>query len=183
MSKPELLVEVNCTDEALAERYNKLANQMANDKDFTERLKDCKSEQALYDLYVEKGYTDLPYDDFLKQLGQDLEKLHGQMEEFDLTEDELEGIAGGFNAFRFATTVVSCIPIAGPIIAGVAKSVKAGLEGKGSEAVTLEAAKATGLALVDAIVTISAGSLKGRGKWALMFGSAAIKAGLNEANF
>lgn len=52
MSKPELLVEVNCTDEALAERYNKLANQMANDKDFTERLKDCKSEQALYDLYV-----------------------------------------------------------------------------------------------------------------------------------
>ena len=181
MSKPEFTVEVNCTDEALAERYNELAGKMADDKDFTDRLKECKSEEAVYELYKEKGYTDLPYEEFLKQLSTDLQKLHSQMDEFDLTEEELEGVSGGFNAFRFATTVVSCIPIAGPIIAGVAKSVKAGIDGKGTEGVTLEMAKATGLSLVDAIVMISGSSLKGKGKWGLMLGSAAMKAGLNEA--
>ena len=154
MTEKKITVQVTCKDEATTEKYKVLAEKMAKDTDFAERIKICKSDRDIYDLYAEKGYTDLNFEDFITQLGTDLEQLRGQMNKFELSEEELDAVVGGFSFFSMFTTAISVIPIAGPVISGVAKAIKAGVEGKGVEAIVLDVAIGLGTAMVDAVVVI-----------------------------
>ena len=99
----------------------------------------------------------------------------------ELTMEELEGVVGGFSFFNLFTSVISVIPIAGPIISGVAKAVKAGVDGKGFSGVVLELAEGAGLAMVDAVVTIATAGVGTGVATGIRLGMAGIKFGLTEA--
>ncbi|MBR4386261.1 MAG: hypothetical protein IKP51_07045 [Treponema sp.] len=176
-------VQVTCKDEELAARYEALAKKMASDADFNAQLPKCKSEEELYNLYLSHGYTDLSFEDFVEQLGYTVEQINSAAgcESMELTECELENVVGGFSFFKFATSVVSVIPIAGPIISGVAKAVKAGIDGEGASGIVLELAKGAGLAMVDAVVTIATAGVGSGVSMGIKVGMGAIKAGINEA--
>ncbi len=179
----KLHFDVTCQSQEIAAKYEELARKMLNDKEFHEALKNCKSEREIYDLYVKHGYTDLPYEEFAKQLGDTLHQIQSTnlVGNAELTMEELEGVVGGFSFFNFFTSVISVIPIAGPIISGVAKAVKAGVDGKGFSGVVLELAEGAGLAMVDAVVTIATAGAGTTVATGIRLGMAGIKFGLTEA--
>jgi len=178
-------VQVKCQDEGTRAKYTALAAQMVNDEDFKSRLNFCKNEEGVYDLYKEKGYTDLSFTDFAEQFRDTLNQLFNveNSGSFELSEDELEDVVGGFDFFKFATAFVSAVPVVGPIIAGTAKAIKAGLEGKGIEEIVKQAAVGVGLAMIDGVVCLAtmgtAPLITGTAKIALNVGMAGFKAGLN----
>lgn len=182
-----MTIAITCKDEATKERYTTLAAKMEDDSEFKAGLNLCKTEKEIFDLYAKHGYTDLDFETFkveFKSLIDSIIKVQ-PAGTFELTEDELENVVGGFDFFRFFTSVISAVPIAGPLIAGVAKAVKAGIEGKGAAEVVKQMAVGVGLALVDTVVTIAtagAGAALTTGvKTGIQLGFGAVKAGLNEA--
>lgn len=182
MADREYTLQVTARDEETARRYAELARKMAGDEQFNSAVKFCRSERDLYDTYVKFGYTDLPFEEFSEQLGGTLRQIKGTIESGgELSDEELENVVGGFGWFSFITSVVSSIPVAGPVISGVAKAVKAGIEGKGVESIVLECAKGVGLAMVDGVAMIATGGMSVGVKMAVGVGLAAVKTGIKEA--
>lgn len=181
--KNKLHFDVTCQSQEIAAKYEELARKMINDKEFHEALKNCNSEKEIYDLYVKHGYTDLPYEDFVKQLGDTMLQLKNTnlVGNTELTIEELEGVVGGFNFVNFFASAASVIPIAGPIIGGVAKAIKAGVDGQGACGVVLQLAEGLGLAMVDSVVTISTAGLGTAATTFIKLGMAGIKAGITES--
>lgn len=175
-------VQVTAKDESTAKRYAELAQKMAGDEKFLNAVRFCQSERDLYDVYVKYGYTDLPFGEFSEQLGGALRQIQGVAGDgAELSEEELENVVGGFDFFKFCTTVVSVVPVVGPVVSGVAKAVKAGIEGKGVEAIVLECAKGAGLAMVDGVALLATGGMSAGVQMGVKIGLGAVKAGLNEA--
>lgn len=181
MSENKITVQVTCQDDATANRYRVLAERMATDKNFLERLQTCSTERQIYDLYNEKGYTDLGFEDFLNQLGDQLEQIQNQMGSFQLSMEELDNVVGGFSLFSFITAALSCIPVAGPIISGVAKAVKDGIDGKGIEEIVLDCAIGTGLAMFDAVILIGTAGIGTGAATAINIGVCTMKTGVSMA--
>ncbi len=181
MAEKKITVQVTCKDEATAQKYRLLAEKMATDKDFLERLQTCGTERQIYDLYKEKGYTDLSYEDFIMQLGDQLEQIHKQMGTFELSMEELESVVGGFSLFTFITSALSCVPVAGPIISGVAKAIKAGIDGKGIEQIVLDCAIGAGLAMFDAVIMIGTAGMGAGAATAINIGVCTMKTGVSMA--
>ncbi len=179
----KLSIDVTCETQEIAAKYEELSRKMLNDKEFQEALKLCKSDREIYDLYTKHGYTDLSFEDFSKEFSSIMEQMLGSNDAstMELTTEELENVVGGFNFFRFITSTVSVIPIAGPLISGVAKAVKAGIDGKGLEGITLEVAKGLGTAMVDAVVTIGTAGAGTAVTMGAKVAMGAVKAGLGEA--
>ena len=179
----KLHFDIICENQEIAAKYEELARKMLEDKEFHEALKDCKSEREIYDLYVKHGYTDLPYEDFIKQLSDTMLQIKNTnlVGSQELTMEELEGVVGGFSFFNLITNVVSVIPIASPILSGVAKAVKAGIDGEGFSGVVLEIAKVAGMAMADAVVTIATAGAGTALVAGMNLGMAAVKFGINEA--
>ena len=178
-----MTISVTCKDEATKARYTALAAKMDADSEFKAALNQCKTEQEIYNAYNDRGYTDLDFGTFkteFKKMIDDIVNVQ-QPGTFELTENELENVVGGFSFFKAITSFVSVIPVAGPLIAGVAKAVKAGIEGKGIEEVVKQAAVGVGLALVDAVVTISTAGVGTAAVTGIKLGMQAVKVGLNAA--
>ena len=184
MENTKITVDVTCQDQATAENYKALAQKMVNDKEFTEKLKTCHSMTEVYELYKESGYTDLPYEEFKEAFEKSVAECHEAIKngEMALTEEELESIVGGFSFFKFCTSVVNVIPIAGPIIAGAAKAIKAVCDGKGASGAVLEMAKGLGTAMVDAVVTIGTAGVGTGIATGIKIGMTAVKVGLDQAD-
>lgn len=180
----KLHFNVTCQTQEIAARYEELARKMLNDEAFHDALKLCKSGKDIYATYKDFGYTDLEFEDFVIQLSdvmmqiKETDVIEGTSE---LTMEELEEVVGGFSFFNFFTSVISIIPIAGPIISGVARAIKAGIDGQGFSGVVLELAKGAGMAMVDAIVTISTAGVGTGAATAIKLGMSAVKFGINEA--
>jgi len=178
-----MTISVTCKDEETKAKYEVLAAKMKEDTEFQAGLNLCKNDKDVYDLYVKHGYTDLCFEDFCVEFKETIDGIVNVQSEgtFELTEAELDNVVGGFSWFKFLTSVVSVIPIAGPLIAGVAKAVKAGIEGKGMAEVVKQVAVGVGLALVDTAVMIGTGGVGSGAAMAIKVGMAGVKAGLNSA--
>ena len=182
-----MTISVTCKDEAAKERYTALATKMKDDSEFKAALNQCKTDQEIYDAYKDRGYTDMDFETFKVEFKKMIDDIVSVQKEgsFELSENELENVVGGFSFFRAFTGVVSALPIAGPLISGVAKAVKAGIEGKGIEEIVKQAAVGVGLALVDSVVTISTmgtgAVVAGAVRTGMALGMGAIKTGLQES--
>lgn len=181
-----MTISVTCKDEATKARYMTLAAKMEADSEFKAALNQCKTEQSIFDLYKKHGYTDLSFETFKVEFRDMINGIVNAQPAgtFELSEDDLENVVGGFDLFRFFTAAISAVPIAGPIIAGVAKAIKAGVTGQGAAEVVKQLGVGLGLAMVDAVVTIAtmgAGNVVTTALKAGLIATGAIKAGLNEA--
>ena len=152
-----LTVKVTCESNEVQARYEVLAKKMIDDSEFKAKLNQCKTEESIYGLYKDFGYTDLSFEDFKVQFKDQIASIVTVLpkETFELTEDELDNVVGGNFFFDAFIGIVNLIPVAGPIIAGVAKAVKAGIEGQGIDKIVANVGVGLLIGAFDAIVTIS----------------------------
>lgn len=183
----EMTISVTCKDDATKERYMALAAKMEADTEFKSGLNMCKSDKDVYDLYSKHGYTDMDFETFkveFKNIIDGVVNIH-QEGNVKLSEDDLDNVVGGFDAFKFFTGTFNVLPILGPLISGTAKAIKAGIDGQGAAGVIKNLGVGLGVAMVDAVTVIGTAGL-GAGvsmgvKAGIMVGESAIKSGLNEA--
>ena len=182
MENKKLEITVTCKDESTVKKYSELAQKMANDTALVENAKKCANMKELYELYKKNGYTDLSFEDFAETFKRDFSNL-GFMnpnEMRELSDDDLENIAGG-GWFSVICATVSFIPIAGPLISGVAKAVKAGIEGKGIGEIVKHTALGVTGALFDTVVTIGTAGVGTGATIAIKAGIGALKSGTSVA--
>ncbi len=176
MEEKKIEMTVTCKDHETAVKYKELVEKMAKDKVFIEKIKECKDMKELYNLYKKYGYTDLDFEGFSKQLKTDVTNL-GLIDSnkvTELTDQDLENIAGGFSFIKALCTIVSAVPIVGPVISGAVKAVQAGID-KGACAAVLEVGKGLGLGMVDAVAFIATAGASTAGSVGVKVGLAGIK--------
>ena len=185
MDNKKMTISVTCETDEIAKKYEVLARKMANDEEFNNSLKNCKSEREVYNLYVQHGYTDLSFEEFSAQLGDTLSQINQTIgnKTTELSSEELESVVGGYNFFRVFTSILSAVPIAGPILSGVAKAIKAGVDGKGAEGVILNIGVGIAGSLFDTAIAIATGGAGEVAKAAFKVGAAGFKASVNESTF
>lgn len=140
------------------EEYTALYKKMLTDDEFLTKVDTLKTKDEIYDAYKTYGYTDMNYDDFMKEFS---DKLNGIIKAYkektqnsrQLSDEELDEIVGGFEWFNFIASIVSLIPAVGPLISGVAKAIYDGVNGKGFEKIFMDVAIGYGGGLMDGIVT------------------------------
>jgi hypothetical protein len=114
--KKEMKMSVYFEDEKSALEFKGLSEKMSKDKDFQEKLKNCNSEKTAYDLYKDKGYTDLSFEDFCKKFD---ELVDGQGESKQLNMEELGAVVGGSGAKRKFGTFLKYLGVAVPVVGGL----------------------------------------------------------------
>lgn len=167
------------------EEYKALYKKMLNDEEFFKRIEPLTDKKDIYLAYKEFGYTDMEYDDFIVEFdsrtGRIIEECNKRLsEKKELSDEELDHIVGGVDLFQLITGIVAFVPGVGPVLSGLARGIKEGINGNDKKA-GIDILTGFACGLIDGVVPVfgAGAAFKEVGKIALGVGLGAAKVTAN----